>query len=157
MVIELRKFFEGDDIRLDIDYEFNSEDELFSSSVKVKGYIKNSSGIVSLDVMSHVTITDDCAKCAKKVKNEMSVPSKHILVTHLNDEDNDEFIVCEDMTLNLDELICEDIYLAMPMRVLCKEDCKGLCPYCGVDLNETTCSCKKPIDPRLSALAQLLD
>ena len=44
-----------------------------------------------------------------------------------------------------------------PMKVLCKEDCKGVCQFCGANLNEGQCSCKKPVDPRLEALKQLLD
>ncbi len=42
-------------------------------------------------------------------------------------------------------------------KPLCKEDCKGLCPTCGKDLNEGPCGCKKELDPRLAVLAKLLD
>ncbi|MCM1392652.1 MAG: DUF177 domain-containing protein, partial [Ruminococcus sp.] len=39
----------------------------------------------------------------------------------------------------------------------CKDDCKGICPRCGTNLNETSCECKKEIDPRLEALLSFLD
>ncbi|HOL80128.1 MAG TPA: DUF177 domain-containing protein, partial [Clostridiales bacterium] len=59
--------------------------------------------------------------------------------------------------LNLDDLLAEDIWLSMPVTILCSDDCKGICPSCGTNLNEETCSCKKAVDPRLEALAKLLE
>lgn len=55
--------------------------------------------------------------------------------------------------VDLDELVREQILLALPSRNLCSEDCKGLCQKCGADLNAGECSCeRKEIDPRWSAL-----
>jgi uncharacterized protein len=60
--------------------------------------------------------------------------------------------------VDLDELVREQIVLALPSRHLCKEDCKGLCQKCGADLNAGSCSCEQgEIDPRWSALAGLKD
>ena len=59
--------------------------------------------------------------------------------------------------LDVDKLIYGEILVNWPMKVLCKEDCKGVCQFCGANLNEGQCSCKKPVDPRLEALKQLLD
>lgn len=64
---------------------------------------------------------------------------EHILVHELAGEDEEEFIVCGDYTLDLDELVAMDILLELPTRILCREDCKGLCPKCGTNLNESTC------------------
>lgn len=81
----------------------------------------------------------------------------HILVTEVNDEDNDDYIIIEDMKLDIAELTLEDIYLALPSKFLCSDDCKGVCPSCGVNLNTGSCSCKKEVDPRLEALLDLLN
>ena len=62
----------------------------------------------------------------------------------------------QDLDFDLDSLVREDILLTLEPKTLCKPDCKGLCPMCGADLNETACSCKKPTDPRLAVLQQLL-
>lgn len=156
MDIELRRFFE-DDGKLDIDYSFKTDDELFAAPVTVKGLIKSLNSIVSLKANVNCSISSQCAKCAKNIVKKLDVPMEHLLVSHLNDENNDDFILVENMVLNLDELVLEDVYLALPARFLCKSDCKGLCSYCGTDLNEGTCNCKKPIDPRLAALQQLLN
>jgi uncharacterized protein len=57
--------------------------------------------------------------------------------------------------LDLEPLIREQFVLAVPYSPLCREDCRGLCPQCGIDLNTGTCACEKPIDPRLAALKGL--
>lgn len=156
MIIELRRFFENDDLRQDFAYEFNAEDDLISSPVSVSGYVKTATGIVSVSAEAVFTVSTQCAKCAKDISKKMTVPVKHFLIDQLQDEDNDDYIVVEDMILRLDELVTEDIFLSLPSRFLCSKDCKGLCPYCGKDLNEGECGCKKPVDPRLAALQQLL-
>jgi uncharacterized protein len=57
--------------------------------------------------------------------------------------------------IDLEPLFREQFVLAVPYAPLCAEDCKGLCPQCGIDRNTGTCSCEKPIDPRLAALKGL--
>ena len=156
MKLELRRFFENDNLKQDFSYSFTPEDDLFSSDVDVKGCVKTVTGIVSLEAEVSVTVSTECAKCAKDVIQKLNVPVSHLLIDKLNDEDNDDFIVVEDMVLELDELVLEDIYLSLPIRFLCEEGCKGLCALCGKDLNEGPCGCSKPVDPRLAALQALL-
>ncbi|HEY5950855.1 MAG TPA: DUF177 domain-containing protein [Kofleriaceae bacterium] len=57
--------------------------------------------------------------------------------------------------IDLEPLFREQFVLAVPYAPLCREDCKGLCPQCGIDRNTGTCSCEKPIDPRLAPLKGL--
>ncbi len=64
--------------------------------------------------------------------------------------------VYEGDAVDLDELVREQILLALPTRTLCREECKGLCPECGANLNAGECDCaQKEIDPRWAALADL--
>lgn len=61
-------------------------------------------------------------------------------------------------TVDLFDVLHDQLFLAIPIKALCKEDCKGLCPQCGADLNVEQCSCKlKSIDPRLAELKKLKD
>jgi uncharacterized protein len=55
--------------------------------------------------------------------------------------------------LDLTELARQSVVLATPMIPLCREDCQGLCPYCGANKNETSCDCRPPVDSPFSALA----
>jgi uncharacterized protein len=58
--------------------------------------------------------------------------------------------------IDLGQLMREQFYLALPMKPLCRDDCKGLCPVCGTNLNRETCGCKREWeDPRLAALKGL--
>ncbi len=78
-------------------------------------------------------------------------------------EDEGQEIAEEDLDLfpydgdaiDLEPLFREQFVLAVPFAPLCREDCKGLCPQCGIDRNTGTCSCEPPIDPRLAALKGL--
>ena len=71
-------------------------------------------------------------------------------------DDYDDYIVVENNVLDLDELVNEECQLFLPAKMLCKEDCKGLCQKCGKNLNYEKCECAKEIDPRLAALSDLL-
>ena len=58
--------------------------------------------------------------------------------------------------IDVDEVVKEQILLAVPTRMLCRDDCKGICPECGRDLNTGECNCvKDDIDPRWAALKNL--
>ena len=72
------------------------------------------------------------------------------------DEDDVDLYPYEGEEINLEPLLREQILLAVPYAPLCSEDCKGLCPVCGTDLNTGDCTCDRtPIDPRWSALKDL--
>jgi uncharacterized protein len=58
--------------------------------------------------------------------------------------------------IDVDEIVKEQILLAVPTRMLCREDCKGICPECGADKNTGECNCvTDEIDPRWAALKDL--
>jgi len=67
-----------------------------------------------------------------------------------------EWVIEEDANLDLAPLVREGFLLGIPIQVLCREDCKGLCPTCGQDLNTGPCNCAgETIDPRLAPLLKL--
>ena len=76
-------------------------------------------------------------------------------VAELQEEDL-SLSVFEGEAIDIDELVREQVLLALPTRALCREDCAGLCPVCGVNKNNKTCHCEsKEIDPRWQALKDL--
>jgi len=75
---------------------------------------------------------------------------------HEMEEDDLEISYYRDEQIDLNELLREQFYLALPMKPLCREDCRGLCPQCGTNLNTSTCGCAPTWDdPRLAALKGL--
>src|SRR5687767_9045229 len=74
----------------------------------------------------------------------------------VQDDDLDTSYYRDDQ-IDLNELLREQVYLALPMKLLCREDCKGLCPQCGTNLNTGTCACATQWeDPRLAPLKGLI-
>ena len=72
------------------------------------------------------------------------------------EEDDLSTAFYENDEIDLGQLMREQFYLSLPMKPLCREDCKGLCPVCGTNLNRGSCSCKRDWDdPRLAALKTL--
>ncbi len=159
MYIELEAVFNNEGEYREFDYGFGIDDEeSIVSPVSVKGKVFNRSGIVSLEAKAEYDVSAPCDLCAKEVKKHYSVPVEHTLLSYIgNEEDYDKFIVVEDMRLDLDELVREDVFLAMPVRFLCKDDCKGLCSICGADLNLGSCGCNKPTDARWDSLKELFE
>ena len=67
------------------------------------------------------------------------------------------FVVGADGWLDLTPLLREQAWIAIPMKPLCRPDCKGLCPQCGANLNRDSCTCESvKIDPRLASLKDML-
>lgn len=73
------------------------------------------------------------------------------------EEDDLETAFYHDEAIDLGQMMREQLYLALPMKPLCQEGCRGLCPECGINLNQTTCTCERRwVDPRLEGLRTLV-
>lgn len=71
-------------------------------------------------------------------------------------EDVDEHSFMDGCILDVDKLVADEIVVALPTKVLCKEDCKGLCSVCGTNLNYGTCDCDRQVlDPRMAAIQDI--
>lgn len=74
--------------------------------------------------------------------------------TELLERDLDVSFYTDDR-IDVDEVVLEQLELSLPTRILCQEDCQGLCAQCGANLNVAPCNCPPEIDPRWQALAEL--
>ena len=139
MFIELEPIFNNIGASVPFDYEMDMSDEEFwagkpfQKAVRVKGEAVNRAGIVCIEAQATVEVFTDCDRCASSIDRVFDIPVSHTLVTSLNDEENDELILVEDMHFELDPLVREDIFLTLPSKILCKEDCKGVCQFCGAN------------------------
>jgi len=129
----------------------------FPTPITVCGRVENEAGIITLRYTAVMDMHVVCDRCLTELDKRQELTFTHVLVTELSNEDDDSYLVVEDGLLDIEELVVSDILLAMPSKFLCKADCKGLCPTCGTNLNDSECSCeKKQYDPRLEALKGLL-
>ncbi len=98
-----------------------------------------------------------CSRCLSPFTDHVVVPFDEAFAPEEEIDEQDEESDVLPLTgddIELDALLAEDFLLEMPTFPLCAEDCKGLCPTCGVNRNEQPCSCKNErIDPRLAGLA----
>ncbi len=162
MFIDLEPVFKTDGYSETFSYDLDLKDEFvsgiqpFRQPVNISGRVYNSVGIVHLDARAKFTLDAVCDRCAEEFSEDFDLELSHVLVRFLNDDENDEFILADESQLNLDEIYREDIFLALPFKFLCSDDCKGLCPQCGKNLNDGPCDCKKPGDPRFEILQQLI-
>lgn len=161
--INLEPLFKGASSEIQINHTLDlsnveiSDVKPMISPCVIGGVIKNDTDIVSLSASVTVLYSGNCDRCAKEVTKEFTIPMEHTFVTELNDEQNDEFTLVPTMRFDLEGLATEDVLLYLPNKFLCSEDCKGICPQCGKNLNDGPCGCKKEIDPRLAALQSLLE
>lgn len=126
--------------------------------VHVEGVVRNMAGALLLSARLETTLSLTCDRCTRPFSKVQAVEYETLLAMELEDEECDDIVLLDrDGQLDLDELMRDVFLLSMDTKHLCSEDCKGLCPGCGVDLNHEPCRCKREVDPRLAKLAQLLE
>ena len=109
-----------------------------------------------LEYTASFTLDHTCDRCLKDFQREYQLSFDHIVVPSLSNNDNDDYIVAEGESIELNDIAVTDLLLQLPTKNLCKEDCKGLCPRCGKNWNDGPCDCRPEVDPRLAVLNQLL-
>ena len=124
--------------------------------VVVDGQVMNRAGVLHCELQAETTLRSVCARCATEFDDPQTVEYSCVLVESKQDEENEDIVVLDKDEVDLAELARTAFILDMDTKTLCSEDCQGLCPGCGVNLNEEPCRCKKQVDPRLAALAKLL-
>lgn len=152
MVINLKKFLSEAETRLlfnrvaDMsDYEIYGI-KPFQSGVHISGEINKKPGYLSLDMDISAKLDTLCASCGKEITKQLNIKTHHLLVAQA-DPDDDLYIAYSDDKVDIGRVVNDALILNMEMRPLCKEDCKGFCGLCGVDLNISPCRCKKPLNP----------
>lgn len=163
MVIDVRPILHTPGKRLDFRFELDLSGLEFdgrrpvSRPVAVEGEIRNTADLLELELTARTTLDAVCDRCRKEFSLEKEISYGCMLAEELQNEESDEIVLLEDGKTDAGDLARTAFILGMDSKILCSEDCKGLCPRCGADLNLGPCSCKREPDPRLAALASLLD
>ena len=145
------------EFQLDLsDLEFYGEKPI-KRPVLVEGMVKNHASALVLTGTATSLLDLACDRCGKAFSKQQSIVLDFLLAAELEDEEHDEIILLEGNEVDLDEVVSTAFILALDTKNLCSDDCKGLCAKCGADLNASSCQCRPEVDPRLAALAQLLD
>ena len=137
-------------------FDWNGEKPV-TKPVEVEGTVRNMAGALVLNCRLSTVLDLTCDRCTKAFSREKVVSYETLLATELEQEDSDDIILLENEELDAGELLQDVFILAMDSKNLCSEDCKGLCPGCGVDMNVAKCRCQRVVDPRLADLAKFFE
>lgn len=127
-----------------------SQDELgdirefkFNTPVVVVGEVYNRAGIVNLSFNVKFTLSLMCDRCLDQFEREFNYDFKHTIVKSLNNNQNDDYIVADGDFIDITPIAISDLLLQLPTKILCNEDCKGLCQHCSTNFNHGDCDCNK--------------
>ncbi len=149
---ELKTRFYGEDIRVLCKDSFD---------VEVKHLEKDT---LEVSFETDVKVVRTCSRCLENVDCEyhltvfrnINLATKEAYTDDASDADEISYI--EDCNLDIDMLVLDELYTVLPMNVVCKDDCKGICKVCGTNLNESTCNCDQTVpDPRMAVFSDIFN
>ena len=162
--MNLSPILNGKRMTLNVDAEFDVEqlqdqqDIHYLSPLIVKGIIRKTADFIKMDVHIETEIALACARCLSEKKYSMILDTEVHLLTSEDvswEDDYDSFII-ENDEVDLIEIATTEIIQEIPIQPLCEEDCLGLCPHCGKNLNVEECDCEPETDSRFDILKELL-
>ncbi len=165
MLINLKKFLLSDDLVMNVNDTLTITDEelleknKLNKDIQFNGKFFKVEKSLLLNAEFTYSYSETCARCLEIFENKITANFNAIIVDEVNEdyEAEDIEILIKDGCIDLEEPIKQIVYLSMPMKALCKGDCKGICPMCGINLNTGKCECNDfVIDPRLEKLKTLL-
>ncbi len=166
IVVDVAPLLRGEVKRIAIDYMLTPTqlDGVSFEDAHVVGEITDNSGYMRLGLRAELVYHGECARCLAPVDGVFSLDFERTVTTEGTiDEEKleelaDEYVVLCGSELDVDEPLCEELMLGFPTRLLCSEDCLGLCPKCGKPKREGDCDCPtREIDPRLAVLQKFFD
>ena len=139
MLIDISKIKSstGDVLVIDTALDISELDPAFSD-VKVEGKIKNIAGVLTIKAVISGTYTAVCDRCMEEAS--LKLEAKLDTIFDIN-EAKDDSLTLENGKIDLVRTAYDALSLEIPMVILCKEDCKGICPHCGKNLNLEECDC----------------
>ncbi len=153
--------YEGKTLPVEAELELSASEAglVFFKPVKVSGQMTNIGGSIELSCDITAMLLCACDRCCGEFKDEFKcVLSETLRKESMKAEsgENPDVIYFQGSQISLSELVLNTIIVSLPSKLLCKEDCRGLCPSCGADLNLGDCGCDtRPVDPRFDILDKL--
>ncbi len=141
------------------DTQFLGESYRFSEPLNASGRVYNNGQSLTLELCVKGEMETSCARCLENVKADVEFSVRELLSQREEGvDDNEDIIFFDGYEIELDDIIADHFLMNVSGRYLCDEDCLGLCPQCGINLNYEECDCNKEyIDPRWQALADILN
>lgn len=169
MIIDLKKVlnYEDEEYKITVAYEQN----LFKSKLGEYPITKKTplsleirnveNGKLEIIATIDLTLSTTCDRCLENVAvdmhvdimRELPIVEKQLVMQDMEDT---EYII--GTSLDTEELVYSELLMRWPMKILCKQDCKGLCNKCGNNLNQEECGCDRIVlDPRMAAIKDIFN
>ena len=164
MILDIRPILRGETNCIEIDYSLEPQQMsgVEFGNALVKGKVMSTGGCILLSLSAAIEYTAQCARCLDEVKGsfqmefERTVADEKTLSDEAIEEEDGVYAVMKDGRIDVDDELLEELLLSFPTKLLCSEDCQGLCQMCGKP-KRLGCSCsQKEIDPRLAVLKNLV-
>lgn len=124
--------------------------------IKFLGNLKKVEDIVILSGDVNATLKLTCSRCLKKFDYTVNIKVNEKFTDSEIINKDEDIILINNGYIDINEVLENNIILTLPIKRLCKQDCKGLCPKCGTNLNDSTCNCiKYEVDPRWAKLKDM--
>ena len=147
------------------DMPIHFEGYVLNGPLTLQGQLQNTGNrLFRLTGQMHAVFTGHCARCLKKVKSEIDYPVQDMfapaayLAVRTDDEvieDEQTIYTYEGYIIDIAQAVRDDLLLALPTRMVCSTECRGLCPVCGQNLNEKQCECAEQGSDRQSPFNRL--
>ncbi len=136
-------------------FEFAGNEYSFENPVKVSGEIRNIGSALKIALKVEGEYTSFCDRCGCDISASILGEAEEN-ITGESVEIDSEMFVLNGHVLDISGAVESLVYSSLPMRNLCKDDCKGLCSKCGTDLNKSECNCDTTrYDPRFAIFRKL--
>jgi len=127
----------------------------FKAPLLVEGKAVNIGDTLEISATVTGEYETECSRCGKKVTENLKSELFESIDSEFTDID-EECVSISGNVIDISGSIEASIFGSIPMQFLCREDCKGLCPVCGIDLNENECNCEVEVyDPRFAIFRNL--
>ncbi|EHI98457.1 protein of unknown function DUF177 [Clostridium sp. DL-VIII] len=164
MKVQISDIISGKDRSKNIDYTFeipvfNFEGDAIKSvgPCEVIGVISSDSDILILNAKIKTNLEMTCSRCLDTFIYPIDIDIEERFTTNRDSEDDEAIVVMDDV-LDITDIVENSIISTLPIKRVCKNDCKGLCQECGCNLNHASCSCQKEnVDIRFEVLKGLFD
>lgn len=130
----------------------------YLSPLIINGIIRKSSDSIRMNLNIKTKVAVPCSRCLEEAEYPIDMEAEVVLLTEdtVSWEDEYDSFIIENDEIDLIDIATLEILQEMLVQPLCGEDCQGICPSCGKNLNTEECNCKKETDSRFDILKELL-
>ncbi len=164
MIIDLSEIIKNDSAKIILDedisfeaVEFLGERFQFEKPLHINGRIINNTKSLELVAEVKGEMEVCCARCREPLTVGVEFDVNEVIMQNADDITEEDVIIIDGEEIDVAEVILNNFLMNISGKYLCSDDCKGLCPKCGVNLNKGECNCgDDDIDPRWAKLAEIM-